>query len=107
MDSPHFNNPERGGCLTLWLVLASFANPLLALYYLANGTTLTQQLHLQDWAIPVYVAGACLNTFWVLGIWQWKGWALLGLLGTNIFAFALNFFLFGFNGLLLPEIIGF
>src|SRR5260221_3710901 len=49
---------ERGGCLTIWLVFALVANPLVALFYLANSSQLalaTNALNLPPFITPAYI----------------------------------------------------
>jgi hypothetical protein len=89
--------PERGGCLTAFLIFMLILNPLTALYYLFSGSTLRQALPtLPAWAIPTLAILAIANFVFALAIWKWKKWGLYGFAATSLIVFVINLISIGF-----------
>jgi hypothetical protein len=89
--------PERGGCLTLWLVVSSLAAVVgvillfqtLGLLNRVSGPRASQvQLVLIFAGIFLMIGIACL---W--GIWNWKKWGVYGVIATGIVSPLLQFLL--------------
>jgi hypothetical protein len=97
---------ERGGCLTIWLVLLIIVNPLLGLYYLGNGSQLSSLLHLPSWTMPVLVIFAVINTVCAVGIWMWKKWGAFGFIGSGIIVFFVNLATLGLNASSIGGVVG-
>jgi hypothetical protein len=97
---------DRGGCLSIWLVLASVANPLLGLYILCNGAYLSRMLYPHNWLVLLLVMGAILNTIFVFGIWQWQKWGVQGFISLSILGFFLNLFTSGLNSGTIGGLLG-
>lgn len=83
---------ERGGCLTVWLIINLVVAPLGFVSYLFAGAQLRQSLpYLAGWAIP-FMAVLCLVDFVsVLAIWKWQKWGVYGWAAVAIVASVINF----------------
>jgi hypothetical protein len=93
---------ERGGCLTVWLVLVLIANPLTAIYYLVSGQELLRQLPgFPGWALPVLAVAAAANFVFAIGMWMWKKWGIYGFIASAAVALVINII----AGLVVPGII--
>lgn len=82
---------ERGGCLSVFLVLMMIANPIIGLLYLLNGEMFRRALpHAPDWALPVMGILALVNFGCAVGIWMWKKWGVFGTFGVAALGFVMN-----------------
>ncbi len=74
---------ERGGCLTIWLVLLTLGA---VMGFFGNLTTSTEEMDflqmfipaLPPWYLPVSVVMALLNLVFLVGFWTWKRWGVYG-----------------------------
>ena len=87
---------NRGGCLTVFLVLMLVLNPLTALYYLFSGEALRQAVpSIPTWALLMLAIGGIANFIFALGVWQWKKWGVYGFAGTSLIVFVINLIVIG------------
>jgi hypothetical protein len=111
MNSMETIERKRGGCLTAFLILAAIANPLVGLYYLAQGSTLSQMLpDIPPWIFPVLGILSLANLGFVIAIWQWKKWGAYGFFATAAIVFVMNALTIGagaFSVLLGVALLGF
>ena len=95
--------PQRGGCLTALLIFMFILNPLVGLYYLFWGSTITQTIPtFPVWAIPLFVVLSFANLVFAIAIWQWKKWGMYGFVGSALIAFVVNLMSVG----ILPAFFG-
>lgn len=95
--------PNRGGCLTTFLILMFIANPVAGLYYLFAGSTVTQTVpNFPGWGIPLFVALSFANLVFAIGIWRWKRWGVYGFVVSAGVAFVVNLLASG----ILPALAG-
>lgn len=83
---------ERGGCLTAFLVLALIANPITGLSYLLGGEMVRRGMPgMPEWALPVLGVLSFVQFAFILGIWRWKKWGVIGALALAPVTLILNF----------------
>jgi hypothetical protein len=91
MESEVPSGRERGGCLSVLLVLMLIANPLTGLYYLAFGSAVRQALpNLPAWALLVLGILAFGNFACALAVWRWKKWGIYGFAASSLVIFLIN-----------------
>lgn len=84
--------PERGGCLTAFLVLMMIANPLVGLFYILGGDLLRRGMpDAPRWALPVLAVGAFVQFACAIGIWSWRRWGVYGSCAMALVALVVNF----------------
>ncbi len=89
--APGAQNIERGGCLTVFLVLMMIANPIIGVLYLASGDTFKRALPgAPDWALPALGILALVNFGCAIGMWMWKKWGVFGSLVVAAIGFVMN-----------------
>jgi hypothetical protein len=84
--------PERGGCLTAWLVVVMLANAGLAFYYLTSVDTFTNLpgLNISPAAIMFLALLGAVNVAAAVGIWMWKKWGFYLFGGSAAVATVVN-----------------
>jgi hypothetical protein len=99
--------PERGGCLTIFLVLVIIGEALGIIGMLLGGAAMQQQyatlgISMPSWYTPVSIVAGILALVGAVGMWMWKRW--------GIYAMAASFVLtlIGLIGIgsLVPGIVG-
>lgn len=103
---------KRGGCLTAFLILALVVNPLLGLYYLVQGATISQMLpNVPTWIIPVLGVLSLVNFGFIIAIWRWKKWGVYGFVGLTAIVLVINLLTIGITaipaGVLSLAVLGF
>jgi hypothetical protein len=93
MDRPVYNEQERGGCLTVFLVL-SFIGSLLGLVgtvMLSSGSNALAgtgyNFVLPSWYLPVAVISIVVHLVAIYGVWTWKKWGVYLLIAEYVFSF--------------------
>lgn len=83
--------PQRGGCLTAFLLLLIVAYPVLALTYWLGSAVIKRSVPtMPDWFSPV-MAIACLYDFaFAIAIWKWRRWGVYGYGVITALVFAAN-----------------
>jgi hypothetical protein len=101
---------KRGGCLTAFLLLATVANPLVGVYYLAQGSALSRLLpDIPTWIFPLLGILSLANFGFIIAIWQWKKWGAYGFFTTAAIVFVINVLTIGagaFTGLIGVALLG-
>jgi hypothetical protein len=105
-SAAYSGTPERGGCLTAWLGLATIANPLLLLYYLSDGARIARLLHLPGWGMPAILVMIVGIIICIFGLWNWKIWGVYGYIGIGILTFFINLILLGFTPATIGGLLG-
>jgi hypothetical protein len=84
-------SPQRGGCLTAFLLLLIVAYPLLALSYWLGSALIKRAVPaMPDWFSPV-MALACLYDFaFAIAIWKWRRWGVFGYGVITVLVFVAN-----------------
>jgi hypothetical protein len=98
------STPERGGCLTIWLVLMIIAFAFSAFNYLVNGAQVAAALPgaVPSWAFTVLGIAAVVGVVSAIGLWMWKKWGFYGYIAVAVVALIINAII----GLLVPGIVG-
>jgi hypothetical protein len=83
--------PERGGCLTAWIVVALIANALLAFYYLTSSAAM-QAVYpsAPGWAFIGLAALGVINAVGAIGLWMWKRWGFYVYAGVAAITLVVN-----------------
>lgn len=89
--APPPSERARGGCLTAFLIAVMIINPLVAIMYLAMGSTITKNLpDAPGWAMPVLGIFCIVNFVSALALWRWKKWGFYGFVVSSIVALVVN-----------------
>lgn len=98
--------PERGGCLTIWLVIMMILNAMTALTYFLGGVPWIGS------GMAILLGLLCLvNVASAVGVWQWKRWGVYAFVATAVLATIANILLgislyIAVVGLVGPVILG-
>jgi len=88
--------PKRGGCLAAFLILMMIVDPLVCLYYLFAGSTVTEALpNIPGWYLPLLILWCLIDFACALAIWNWKKWGVYGFGASSFLGFILNSIYFG------------
>ena len=94
--------PERGGCLTAFLILSLIGLPIAGLITLFGGSSSSLSLLLvPKWYYPVMGIVSIADFIFVLGMWNWKKWGVYGYASASILGFFINVMTTGLSGALL------
>ena len=99
--------PRRGGCLTAYLILMLVANCGTASIYVLGSSWLRENLPTFPVWGPVALALVGLANFglaWAL--WQWRLWAMWGVVGTTLLAAGINWLALGWVSALVGLVGG-
>ena len=82
---------QRGGCLTVFLVLMVLGNLLVALSYFFGGAVVRESVPaLPEWAIPALGVLGLANAAFAIAILRWKRWGAIGFALSSLAVFAIN-----------------
>jgi hypothetical protein len=82
---------NRGGCLAAFLVAMMIINPLVAILYLAAGSTISKNLpDAPTWAIPVLGIFCIVNFAGAIALWRWKKWGFYAFVVSALVALVVN-----------------
>jgi hypothetical protein len=85
---------ERGGCLTIWLILMALGSAYTIFSYLTNTATYTQLYPGSSTITFLLLAGlGVLNLVCVYALWTWKKWGFYLFIGTAAVALVINLLL--------------
>lgn len=73
---------QRNGCLTIWLWLVIVFN-ILGVILSAMGTTVTKNLNLPGWYLPVAIVSTLAVVIFAIGLLRWKAWGFWGLVAMQ------------------------
>jgi hypothetical protein len=111
MNSMETIERKRGGCLVAFLIVASVANAMVGVSYLAQGAELSRLLpDMPAWIFPLLGVLSLANLGFIIAIWQWKKWGAYGFFATAAIVFVINVLTIGagaFTGLLGVVLLGF
>ena len=97
------STPERGGCLTIWLVLMILAFAASAFTYLLNSAALGPAFpNAPSWAFMVLGIAGIVGVVSAIGLWMWKRWGFYGYIAVAVVALVINAIL----GQLVAGIVG-
>ena len=65
--------PNRGGCLSVWLVLVVVLNFINGLMYIGSSDSVLTFLAFLSFAVTAFA----------IGIWNWKKWGVYGIAGVT------------------------
>jgi hypothetical protein len=80
--SPSQPQKQRNGCLTIWLWLIIIFN-ILGVILTAVGTTVTDNLNLPAWYIPVAIIATVFVVIFAIALLKWKAWGFWGLVAME------------------------
>jgi hypothetical protein len=99
--------PRRGGCLTAYLILMLIANCSTASLYLFATSLIRESLpDYPVWASPLLALFALANFGFAVALWNWKTWAMYGLVASMLVVTAINWLTLGLFGGILGLLSG-
>ena len=83
-NTPVSSQPQkqRNGCLTIWLWLIIIFN-VLGVVLSAMGTTITENLNLPGWYLPVAIVSTIAVVIFAIALLRWKAWGFWGLVAMQ------------------------
>jgi hypothetical protein len=85
------STPERGGCLTIWLVLMILAFAGSAFTYLANSAALAPAFpDAPSWTFTLLGVAGIAGVVSAIGLWMWKRWGFYGYVVVALIALVVN-----------------
>jgi len=91
VPAPPPQERNRGGCLTAFLVAMMIINPLVAILYLAAGSTIAKNLpNAPSWSIPVLGIFCIVNFAGAIALWRWKRWGFYAFVVSALVALVVN-----------------
>ena len=86
-----YQNKQRHGCLTAWLIIMIINDSLAALGYLLAPQEIRQALpNAPDWVFPVITISCLISVVCAIALFRWKKWGFYGLVGSSIAVFTSN-----------------
>ena len=82
---------ERGGCLTLWLVVALIGTGLASLMYIFGSSSMEETYPDTDtWLFTALGIASVFQFISAAGIWMWKRWGVYGYAVIIVLGLGLN-----------------
>jgi hypothetical protein len=89
---PEFQNqvPQRGGCLTTFLILMMIGNALAILMYLVMGDKITRTARLPSFVPFIMILMGILNLIFAFMIYNWKKAGVYGIIASAAITLIIN-----------------
>lgn len=86
-----YEQKQRHGCLTSWLVLVIVANSFTAILYLFAEDSVAKNLSGgAKWVVPALAVIGIGNVVFAIALFRWKKWGFFGLAATAIASVVIN-----------------
>lgn len=83
--------PQRGGCLSAFLIMVMVVNPMVSIvYFLAGDWVAKSNPGMPGWAIPLLALFGLFNAACAVAIWRWKRWGVYGFVASAVVALTVN-----------------